>query len=125
MNLWCAAPERITPALVDPALPLLPTREMEPRNVERLLLSTGREVEDLRRVQLYGVPSQPQYGLDVIGCAATGDPSVSRARGTRSSLRMIWLRLWKSTPTLRGRSRPASRSAGSSSTSHPPRHRPN
>jgi hypothetical protein len=66
-------PSRITPAPVDPQLPLLPTHEMEWPDFERLLVRVAREVRGLRAVSLFGNPGQAQDGLDVVGINAAGE----------------------------------------------------
>lgn len=67
-------PLRLTPALVDPQLRLLPTQEMDWPDFERLLLRVAREVRGLRAVSLFGTSGQAQDGLDVIGLNAAGEP---------------------------------------------------
>ncbi|MEV4816161.1 hypothetical protein [Micromonospora tulbaghiae] len=70
---WYRRTEGVTPATVDPALPLLPTHEMDPGPFEQLLRTVGEEVEGLRRVQTYGDGGQAQYGLDLVGSTVTGE----------------------------------------------------
>ena len=60
-------PGRVTEALLDPQLELLPTHDMDWPDFEKLLLRIAREVEGLREVQLFGDPGQAQDGLDAIG----------------------------------------------------------
>lgn len=69
-----APPSRITLALVDPRLPLLPTHDMDWPDFERLLVRVAREVRGLRAVSLFGNSGQAQDGLDVVGINASGEP---------------------------------------------------
>ena len=65
-------PDRVTEALADPALGLLPTHEMPWPEFERLLMRVAREVQGLRAVKLFGNPGQSQGGLDVVGLNSRG-----------------------------------------------------
>jgi len=65
-------PDKVTRAPLDPQLDLLPTHEMTWPNFERLLLRTGREVNGLRSVMLFGNSGQAQNGLDAVGINSFG-----------------------------------------------------
>lgn len=78
------------PASKDPVA--LPFRQRTWPDFERILLQYAEHVDGLRSVRIYGVPGQPQHGIDLYGTDEAGRTVAYQAKNvqrfTAASLRV-------------------------------------